>query len=253
MIDRSGRNLRPIASLLISTAAQITGFSVALLLAPLLESRCEACSIAAVVSLHGLTAFAIARFLSASIPWQIFNIALPFLLVFTPYFGSFSSKIALAMLLVCISLYLPTFWTRVPFYPTSEDLYQKVLDELPKEKLRFADLGCGFGSLLFFLARRRPESLFCGFELSPLAYSFAKLRSLMYRNVEIRGENFWKREWREFDVIYAFLSPEPMPLLEDKVRREGGKKLVLVNSFPLPTPCERVVEGGQNLYVYKFT
>lgn len=252
MIHHSGRNLRPIASLLITVAAQVTGFGLVLLISPALPLRSEWFTATIAALIHGATALLVARFLESSFPWQILNLLLPFLLILSPLFGPSMQPIAAVMLLIGVSLYLPTFWTRVPFYPTEGGVYEAVLEELPSERFTFVDLGCGFGTLLFYLAGSRPESRFVGFELSPMALVWSKLRSLRYGNVQIRGRDFWRTSWREFDVVYAFLSPEPMPLLEEKIVREGGKKLVLINSFPLKRGAERVRAGTQTLYIYHF-
>ncbi|MBT7232228.1 MAG: hypothetical protein HN861_04265, partial [Rhodospirillaceae bacterium] len=56
--------------------------------------------------------------------------------------------------------------------------------------------------------------------------------------------DFWKLDFGDYDMVYAFLSPEPMPALYDKVRREMKPGTMFVsNSFAVPgvPPDETIV------------
>jgi hypothetical protein len=72
----------------------------------------------------------------------------------------------------------------------------------------------------------------------------------------LRWGDFWKTNLAEFDVVYAFLSPVPMPALWEKACLEMRKGSVLVsNSFVIPNvKAKRVIEVGDRrktrLYVY---
>ncbi|HWU85452.1 MAG TPA: class I SAM-dependent methyltransferase, partial [Rhodocyclaceae bacterium] len=97
------------------------------------------------------------------------------------------------------------------------------------------DLGCGDGHLLQRLAAARPDCRYTGIEHAPLPWLLAKLRHLRRPNVTIRYGNFWQLDLDAFDVVYAFLSPAPMPALADKVAAGMAPgKLLISNSFLVP-------------------
>jgi len=134
---------------------------------------------------------------------------------------------------------------RVPLYlsgrPARRGL-QALLAERPGD-FRFVDLGCGLGSALCPLARAFPQARFLGVETAPLSFLIAWLRSLPLRNCEVRYRSLWSQPLAGYDIVYCFLSPEPMPALWDKARAElpAGSWLIS-NSFDIPgVPANLVV------------
>ena len=109
-----------------------------------------------------------------------------------------------------------------------------------------ADLGCGLGDTLVDLSRRFPQATFVGVETAPLSFALAWLRCLPRRNCQVRYRDLWRVELGEFDVVYCFLSPAPMPRLGDKASTEqrAGSWLIS-NTFEIPgQPADRVLEVG---------
>lgn len=99
----------------------------------------------------------------------------------------------------------------------------------------FLDLGAGLGSTLLPLARRYPETRFTGIENAPLTWFAGWLRSRGRAGIDWRWGDLWGIDLGQFDVVYAFLSPAPMPALWDKARREMKPgSLLISNSFPVP-------------------
>jgi len=91
------------------------------------------------------------------------------------------------------------------------------------------------GGLLLRLARARPDCQFTGIEHAPLTWLLAKLRSLGRPNVTIRHGDFWAAPLTQYAVVYAFLSPAPMPRLWVKACTEMAPNALLVsNSFAVP-------------------
>jgi hypothetical protein len=74
-----------------------------------------------------------------------------------------------------------------------------------------------------------------GVEASPLTWLVAWLRCLPYKNAHIRLGSLWHTDLAGFDVVYAFLSPVPMPALWAKARREmkPGSRFIS-HSFEVP-------------------
>ncbi len=148
--------------------------------------------------------------------------------------------------------------TRVPLYNSNHAAWEALLTLCPTAMLRFADLGAGLGGPLAFLARQRPDGFFLGVEASPLTCLIAWIRTLPVRgNCKIHLGSLWNLELAGFDVVYAFLSPAPMPELWEKVRAEMRPGTLLVsNTFEVPgvEPDERIPLPGRRdacLLIYR--
>ncbi len=142
----------------------------------------------------------------------------------------------LGAFIVLLLIYWTSFRTQVPLYLTNRPTAQALARLLPaQDSVRLLDLGAGSGSMLRRLARLRPESRFTGIETAPGPWALGWLINRQQTNVEwLRGDLF-ALPWGDYDVIYAFLSPVPMPALERKAAAEMRPGSLLVsNSFPLP-------------------
>lgn len=145
---------------------------------------------------------------------------------------------------------------QVPLYLTNAATAE-ALAGLVGDRTRFLDLGAGVGSTLLPLARAYPSAHFTGVENAPLTWAIGWLRTRGRANVAWRWGDLWQAEVGDFDVVYAFLSPAPMPALWEKLRAEikpGG--LFISNSFPIPeVEASRIIEVPCNpprtLYCYQ--
>lgn len=147
--------------------------------------------------------------------------------------------IAPGWFLAAFVLLLLVFWrtdkSRVPLYLSNRATANALLKLLPATPVKVLDLGCGDGGLLSRLAKARPDCRFTGIEHAPLPWLVARLRSAGLPNLTIRRGDFWQESLSEYGLIYAFLSPAPMPRLWEKVRAELKNGAVLVsNSFAVP-------------------
>ena len=168
--------------------------------------------------------------------WRAFQLLLPFALSWqamhqvSPWFY----PAALALLFL---VYGGGLLTRVPLYNSNRAAWEALLALLPEgEPLRMVDLGAGLGGPLRFLAERRPEARFLGVEASPLVWLLAWLRTRPVRaNCTMRLGSLWKEDLGAFEVVYAFLSPAPMPELGRKALAEMAPgSLLLSHTFPIP-------------------
>lgn len=125
--------------------------------------------------------------------------------------------------------------SRVPLYLSNARTAQAVAELLTAPSGRFIDLGCGDGLLLRRLARAKPGWSFEGVEHAPLTFAWAWLAARGTPNLRIRRASLWATPLGPFDVVYAFLSPVPMPELWRKACAElhRGSRLVS-NSFEVP-------------------
>jgi hypothetical protein len=134
---------------------------------------------------------------------------------------------------------LLTFWrtdrSRVPLYLTNAMAGDALAALLPAGPVAAVDLGCGDGGLLRRLARTRPDCRFIGFEHAPLPWAWARIGCRKLPNVEIRFGDFWPEPLGGYALVYAFLSPAPMPRLWAKTASEMRPGALLVsNSFAVP-------------------
>jgi hypothetical protein len=129
------------------------------------------------------------------------------------------------------------FRERIPLYLTGKESthqLEEVLGTLPSA-FCFIDLGSGLAGLLVHLSRKYPAARFEGVETAPLVFAMSWFRCLPRRNCRIRYCSFWKAPLAQYDVVYCFLSPVPMPKLwkKAKVEMKAGA-LFVSNTFPIP-------------------
>src|SRR6185369_7474605 len=97
---------------------------------------------------------------------------------------------------------------------------------------RACDLGAGLGGPLTGLARMRPDALITGVEASLLPWLVCRLRCLRRRNARAVLGDLFAHDLMGYDLVYAFLSPAPMPRLWELARagmRPGS--LLVSNTF----------------------
>ncbi len=124
---------------------------------------------------------------------------------------------------------------RVPLYLTNATT-RRALAELVegREGVRFIDLGCGLGGNVAFMARRPQVAVAEGVETAPLPFAVARLWTAL-RGGRVRFLSLWRVDLSHYDLVYAFLSPEPMERLWNKAKGEMGPGALFVsNSFPVP-------------------
>ncbi len=247
--------LQPLYYLAASVVAQAGGIAVMYIIGALAPSVSSPLTHLVV---WAVTACALSALFKVSKPWIIFNALLGPSIVL--YIGlELAAYLLVIPVFFSLLIYLPTFWTRVPYYPTSTKMYETILSELPEGKtFSFVDMGSGFGWLLFYLAKRRPQGGFMGVEISPLPLLVARIIKIVfgYRNVDFGGFSFWKLDISGFDYVYAFLAPGPMEEVWKKACGEmKSGSLMLINSFECPAKAIRShqVEDQKRsvLYVYR--
>lgn len=182
--------------------------------------------------LQGICAAFVSWRLGAPPWWWLIN------LLFMPLaVVALALQIAPGWYLLAFAVTLLIFWrtdkSRVPLYLSNGDTAAAIADLLP-QGCSFIDLGCGDGRLLLRLADARPDCRFTGIEHAPATWLLAKLMNLRRTNVHTRYGDFWQQDLKYFDVVYAFLSPAPMPALCKKAEAEMVQgKLLISNSFPI--------------------
>lgn len=182
---------------------------------------------------QGIAAGVISQLIGLPVWWRWIN------LLFFPLIG-LAQQLAIApawYLLALLLLLLTQFGalrSRVPLYLSSQRAKAELTRLLPTQPgLSLLDIGSGMGGLLAHLARSRPDLKLSGIESAPLLWLFSRLR--LGRRADIRFGDLWQADLSVYDVVYAFLSPEPMTRLWHKARREMKPgSLFVSNSFAVP-------------------
>lgn len=142
----------------------------------------------------------------------------------------------LAGFILLAGIYWSTYRSQVPLYLSSRAAWRALEGLLPHDRVfKFADLGAGLGGVLAHLAKIRQDGLFIGVENAPLPFLLGWLRLQRHMNCTMRREDFWQMNFGDYDVVYAYLSPVPMPRLWEKVCREMKPgSLFISNTFEIP-------------------
>jgi len=137
---------------------------------------------------------------------------------------------------VLFALNVGAWCHRVPLFLSSSKVPAALWALLPRHAgFRFLDLGCGTGSLLTDFARARPDGSYHGIETAPVSFLLSCWRARSASAVSVAWDDFWRADFAQYDVVYAYLSPQPMARLWQKAQREMQPGSLLVsNTFAIP-------------------
>lgn len=185
--------------------------------------------------LQSAIAVVLSGFLSLPVWWfPIQGLFVPLLLAALSL--NLSPHLFLAGFLLLWLIFFSNTKERVPLYLSNEATAQALAELLAlRSHSRFLDLGSGLGGMLANLAERKPDGSFHGVESAPLPFLVSWLRLKKKNNAHVRYGNFWHEDLAAYDVVYAFLSPEPMAGLWRKAQKEMRQgSLFVSNSFAVP-------------------
>jgi len=196
--------------------------------------------------IHGVCAATVGYLLGLDRWWIPINIAAPFAVLAALTFNApvwiYPAAFALTLLV---------FWNagsdRVPLYLSNAKTWAALADMVPEDReFRFVDLGCGLGGTLIAINKSRPNCLCYGVETAPIPYFLSKLRAGGAATVEFRS--LWDVDLSAYDLVYCFLSPEPMTDLFARAKMQMRPGTLFVsNSFAVPgNPPDETVEVGDS-------
>ncbi len=213
-------------------------------------------SYALLVVIQGAVAAAISCRLGLPCWWRWIQFLMPIGL----YFGllmEFNPLWALALFALIWLLFSNSFTERVPLYLTNKATRLALQQWIkPQKNQHFLDLGSGLGGNVVSMAQLANVSQSHGVETAPIPYLLSKLYTLA-RGGQIFAMDLWKTDLSYYDLVYAFLSPEPMEKLWQKVQEEMlPGTLFISNSFAVPgvepTEIWALEDGRQTvLYLYR--
>ncbi|XP_060894777.1 adenine nucleotide translocase lysine N-methyltransferase [Labrus mixtus] len=126
---------------------------------------------------------------------------------------------------------------KVPYLPSSKDQTLNTMKLLEGRTGRLADLGSGDGRLVF--AASSAGFRCTGFEINSILVSYsrnkARWRGLPSSQATFVKKDFWKIDLSPYDNVTAFLSPEVMGVLSEKLLKElPDDARVIACRFPFP-------------------
>jgi len=211
------KRVPPIA---LAVLAQLLALSVCALAAWLAQSWNLPFSLGAALLLESLCAAAFSYLLRMPVWWLLMQALFVPAVVLSQNIH-LAPAWYLAGFIALVLVYWSTFTTQVPLYLSRRQVWRQVGAQLPERAgLRCIDLGSGLGGWVNYLARLRSDSHFKGIEAAPLPCLVGKLRTLLQSNAAIAWGDFWRHDLSTYDVVFAYLSPVPMPALWEKARRE---------------------------------
>ena len=203
-------------------------------------------------------AWGLSRLLGNPWWWHVFHVGLfPLVIVFRQF--QWSPAGYLLAFVITMLFFAGVIISRVPLYFSGDaqiDALSVLIESMPKRLAPvLVDLGAGIGSAVAPLAQRFPEWQIKAYEIAPMTYAIGRFRCLKFANTHWHWQRFESADLSNADVVYAFLSPEPMPALWEKARQEMRSGALLVsNSFEVPsvTPTAVLLAGSIHpLYVYQ--
>ncbi|MBA3236953.1 MAG: SAM-dependent methyltransferase [Parachlamydiaceae bacterium] len=148
--------------------------------------------------------------------------------------------VAVLFMLAVVSAFSIIFWTLkngISPMPTAT----KVKSELLKIELTLIpgpiyELGSGWGTLTFALAKKYPSHQVVAYETSLIPYLYCILKQYFYPqpNLHFHRLDFFHESLKEASLVICYLYPEAMQLLKDKFNEElPSGCFVISNTFAI--------------------
>lgn len=168
-----------------------------------------------------------------------------------------------ALLFAAISLLVTALRNGIGPMPSSPRVVRALLGMIPAElEGTIVELGAGWGSLLFPLAKALPRCQVIGYENSLVPFLFCSLlQKLLFHapNLQLIRGDFFQRPLHNTSLVVCYLYPGAMRKLHDKFEAElPDGALVISHTFAVPgwTP-KQVIELNDlyrtKIYLYSFT
>ena len=137
-----------------------------------------------------------------------------------------------------IHLLVYSWMTGITPVPTGPRVRRAMLDSAPATiHGDILELGAGWGSLAFPLARRYPNCRVRAYEYSPIPWFFCLLRQALRPapNLSLHRANFLHASFHGTGLVFCYLCPKGMRALAPKMKDElDAGAVVISNSFDIP-------------------
>lgn len=146
------------------------------------------------------------------------------------------STFLFVLLLGAIALLIPTAYAGkigAPWAPTRRKAIDSVFEQIEVgEGDLVVDLGAGDAKVLLAASRRGARAV--GYELSPIMWVVAFVRTMHRKGISVRYKNFFKaRLPKRTTVLFTFLMPENMDTVRSYIQSQNVEELryVVVYAF----------------------
>ncbi len=137
-----------------------------------------------------------------------------------------------------LSIIYTTIKNGISPMPTSPKVKKMLLENLPSHsEAPIAELGAGWGTLAFQLAKKYPDATITAFENSFVPYAFMVIRKFVFSqdNLIVSRKDFYKADLSMYHLIVSYLYPGAMTRLEKQFREQLTKETIVVShTFALP-------------------
>jgi len=165
------------------------------------------------------------------------------------------------LILAYIAFIMISFRKIVPYVPTPKRII-RIMIELAgiRDGERICDLGSGGGRIIFKVAKTHKQNLVFGIENSPtlriVSRFFLLFHPLIKKRIQIIKQDFYNMDLTQFDVIFCFLTPNGLRILEPQFQTLKAKSRIVSYMFPLENHQNfseyiEQVSVKDSIYVYK--
>lgn len=157
----------------------------------------------------------------------------------------------IAMGILVITVVYSYFYGITPT-PTSSKVKRQlffILPELTKQEI--VELGSGWGTLAFALARHFPTCQVKAYEISPFPYFISKMLSkwFTFPNLSIKRQDFFHVSLKNVSLAVCYLYPRAMERLKVKFENElPPEAYVITHTFAIPGWIPIRFERASDLY-----
>jgi hypothetical protein len=215
--------------------AQLVGGVVVIALSAVLAGRLDGAGLfwGGLIVQSGVAAM-VTKLLGLPVWWVWISLCFPTALVLALNAGDLPAWPFGVGFVVLYLVFSNTARERVPLYLTNRLTTGALLSLMQQRGAkRFVDLGSGLGGVVRALDGEGRQAR--GVESAPMVWFVSVVLSKIQGRGQILRQDIWSADISDDDIVYAFLSPEPMPQLHEKAKREMKPGSLLVsNSFAVP-------------------
>ncbi|MFE8700848.1 methyltransferase [Cytobacillus sp. FJAT-54145] len=160
-----------------------------------------------------------------------------------------------------LSIVYATIKNGISPMPTLPKVKRILVENLPSEPVtQIAELGAGWGTLAFQLAKKFPSATITAFENSLIPYTFIVIRKWLFSqtNLIVLRKNFYKSDLSKYNLIVCYLYPGAMTRLEKQFHEQLTKETMVVShTFAVPNrkPSKTIIASDfyqTRIYFYEY-
>ncbi|MFD1739854.1 methyltransferase [Bacillus salitolerans] len=122
--------------------------------------------------------------------------------------------------------------------PTSSIVKDVLLQHLPAHPSNnIAELGAGFGTLAFPIAKKYSPTTVTAYENSWIPYLFMRIKNTIscHQNLRIQRKNIYQVDLSRHDFLVCYLYPKAMTRLQDQFQKQLAPGTIIIShTFALP-------------------